>query len=65
MPYKKMYLCLFNAITDALQELEKQNSSSAKNILQSAQQRTEEMYVDGMRTEESNNKIVWPFNEIK
>ena len=61
MPYKKMYLCLFNAITDALQELEKQNSSSAKNILQSAQQRTEEMYVDGMRTEESDNKNCMAF----
>ena len=41
-PYKKMYLCLFNAITDALQELEKRNASSARKILQEAQRHTEE-----------------------
>ncbi len=44
-PYKKMYLCLFNAITDALQELEKRNVSSARKILQEAQRHTEEMYM--------------------
>ena len=48
MPYKKMYLCLFNAITDAIRELEKQNFLTAKSILQVAQQRTEEMYMEGV-----------------
>ena len=60
-----MYLCLFNAITDALWELEKHNSSSARNILQSAQQRTEEMYVERARTEKSGDKIIQTFNKIK
>ena len=58
MPYKKMRLCLFNAITDALRKVEKHNLPSAKNILQTAQQRTEEMYPDGVRTEKSDNEIV-------
>lgn len=53
-----MRLCLFNAITDALRKVEKHNLPSAKNILQTAQQRTEEMYPDGVRTEKSDNEIV-------
>lgn len=58
MLYKKMYLCLFNAVTDALRELEKHNIHTVKNILQTAQQRTEEMYVDGVQAEKSDNNIV-------
>ena len=50
MPYKKMYLCLFNAVTDALRELEKHYILSAKLILQNAQQRTEETFMDGIGT---------------
>ncbi len=55
MPYKKMYFCLFNAITDALRELEKRHTLSAKLILQHAQQRTEEMYMDGVGTENTED----------
>lgn len=43
--YREMYLCLFNAITDALRELEGQRVGSAADILKSAQQRAEEMYL--------------------
>ena len=43
--YKKMYLLLFNAITDALEQMEKQHYGSAKETLITAQQKTEEIYM--------------------
>ena len=43
--YKKMYLLLFNAITDALAALGKQNPGRAALILQKAQTDTEEIYI--------------------
>ena len=43
--YLKMYLTLFNAITDALAQIEKQNYGDAKSALIAAQQKTEEMYI--------------------
>ena len=43
--YQKMYTLLFNAITDALMQMEKQNYGAAKEILVSAQQRAEELYL--------------------
>ena len=44
--YKEMYLKLFNSITDALNQPEQQNYGSAKDILISAQQTTEDMYIN-------------------
>ena len=43
--YQKMYLILFNAITDALAQIEKQNYGNAKSTLIAAQQKAEEMYI--------------------
>ena len=43
MNYEKMYHLLFNAITD---EMEKQNLGSAKDLLTTAQQKTEEIYME-------------------
>ena len=43
--YKKMYLHLFNAITDALEQMEKQNYGTAKETLIAAQQQAEEIYI--------------------
>ena len=43
--YDKMYSLLFNAITDALEMLEKQNFGDAKYILISAQQKAEEIFI--------------------
>ena len=43
--YDKMYSLLFNAITDALEKLEKQNLGGAKETLVSAQQKAEEIYI--------------------
>ena len=43
--YEKMYHLLFNAITDALEQIEQQNLGIAKDQLISAQQKTEELYI--------------------
>ena len=43
--YKKMYLLLFNAITDALEQMEQQNYGTAKGLLITAQQQAEEIYI--------------------
>ncbi len=43
--YQKKYLSLFNAITDALAQIEKQNYGDAKSTLIAAQQKAEEMYI--------------------
>lgn len=45
-PYKTMYLHLFNAITDALREIERHNDRNAQEILTAAQQWGEERYVE-------------------
>ena len=43
--YEKMYSTLFNAITDALEQIEQQNFGSAKDLLIAAQQQAEEIYI--------------------
>ena len=44
--YQKMYLQLFNSITDALEMMEEGKWIAAHELLCSAQTTTEEMYVD-------------------
>ena len=46
MNYEKMYHLLFNAITDALEQMEKQNLGSAKDLLTTDQQKAEEIYME-------------------
>lgn len=46
MDYRNLYFHLFNAVTDALQAIEQQNYGQASAILITAQQETEEMYLD-------------------
>ena len=43
--YKQSYLILWQAITDALQELEAQNLGTAKTILLQGQLSAEEAYI--------------------
>ena len=43
--YTKLYHLLFNAITDALEQMNAQNFGSAKEALISAQQKAEEIYI--------------------
>ena len=45
MDYQKMYMTLFNAITDALEQMESQNFGTAKETLIAAQQEAEEIYM--------------------
>ena len=44
MPYREMYSLLFNAITDALNDLEQQNFGRAKERLMHAQLHAEALY---------------------
>lgn len=43
--YQKMYLLLFNAITDALEDLKTGNLFGAEALLKAAQQNAEELYI--------------------
>ena len=45
MNYEKLYHLLFNAITDALEQMEQQNYGTAKETLITAQQEAEELYM--------------------
>ena len=45
-PFMKLYFHLFNAITDALRALEKNDSARAAQILISAQRWGEEAYLE-------------------
>ena len=45
MNYEKLYHMLFNAITDALEQMEQQNYGTAKETLITAQQEAEEIYL--------------------
>ncbi len=53
VPYQKMYVHLFNAITDALEELRSQNDDQAKAILMKAQQWAEELYIESGMDEQA------------
>lgn len=44
--YQKMYAILFNAMTDAIENMEDANYGTAKEILIQAQQKTEELYIE-------------------
>lgn len=48
--YKKMYLLLFNAVTDALAKMRCGNTDAAEMILKTAQQNTEEMYIQDKKS---------------
>ena len=43
--YQKMYTTLFNAITDAVEEIQGHHDAMAEQILIRAQQETEELYI--------------------
>ena len=44
--YEKLYFSLFNAVTDALKDMEQLNFGEAKTRLISAQQQAEEQYIN-------------------
>lgn len=43
--YKLLYSILFNAMTDALEEMEQQNYGRAREDLIAAQQKVEDIYI--------------------
>ena len=43
--YQKMYTTLFNAVTDALEQMESQHYGDAKATLIAAQQKAEDIYI--------------------
>lgn len=45
--YQKLYLYLFNRVTDALAALEAGDPQGARALLIAAQQECEELYLDG------------------
>ena len=45
--YKKMYLKLFNAVTDALEAMERRNYGQAEDLLKRGKQAAEELYLAG------------------
>ena len=44
--YQKMYALLFNAITDALREIDRNDIAAAQQLLILAQQQAEEIYIE-------------------
>ena len=44
--YEKMYTTLFNAVTDALEQLEARDPAAAADTLRRAQQSAEELYLE-------------------
>ncbi len=46
MEYRNLYLTLFNAVTEAIRHLEKQDPVTAWEILLRAQLRTEALYLE-------------------
>lgn len=44
--YEKLYYLLFNAVTDALEDIEERNYGVAEKRLKAAQREAEEIYVE-------------------
>ena len=44
--YEKLYHTLFNAVTDALEQLEDRNYGDAEDMLKAAQRTVEELYME-------------------
>ncbi len=54
--YKKMYLHLFNAVTDSLDAMTGMNYGKAYQLLKEAQAECEEMYLDAADNTEAEEK---------
>lgn len=51
MDYQKLYHILFNAVTDALENMAEQNFGQAAACLRQAQKTCEELYIGGENPE--------------
>ena len=50
--YRKMYIRLFNAATDAIAHIEEQNFGIARELLMEAQRECEEIYMEESQKDE-------------
>ena len=50
--YRKMYIRLFNAATDAIANIEEQNFGIARELLMEAQRECEEIYMEESQKDE-------------
>ena len=67
MNYEDMYFHLFNAITDAIEKIDRGKFMAARRLLVIAQQTTEEQYmdyVDDVLSEPSKDPIIRALEEI-
>ena len=55
--YKELYFSLFNAVTDAIEELDARNYGKARMLLVRGQVDAEEQYMDA--AEEMTNREIW------
>lgn len=55
--YQSMYLCLFHAITDALEQIEARNYGLAEQRLKDAQCEAERLYIEGGRAKKGNPAV--------
>lgn len=55
--YKKMYTTVFNAVTDAVQSIQRNDYDTAKEILIKAQQKAEEYYISDCTHKERENIV--------
>lgn len=49
--YKKMYLKIFNSVTDAINALRRADSAEAKRLLTAAQRECEELFTNAGETQ--------------
>ena len=55
--YRHMYLCLFRAITDALEQIEARNYGLTEQRLKDAQCEAERLYIEGGRAKKSDTAV--------
>ncbi len=55
MEYKEMYYSLFNAVTDAIEQIQEQNFGIASQTLIQAQIKCEELYINQDADKESSD----------
>ena len=53
--YEACYYLLFNSVTDALEAMEQQNYGYAKQLLITAQQEAEDLWIDAVHDEFEEN----------
>lgn len=56
--YQKMYLRLFNGLTDAVEALEKANYGTATEIMKAAQKAAEEIYLADSEAKIAENESI-------